>query len=222
LFSNTFNINQYIDIIIKYNRYIEIIIKYKRYNEIIIIKYNRNNDIIRYDKIELKKERKIMETKTIVIMAIIISSTTTLLWILGLIFADINLFILAIILSIISLIFLKSTYLNQIGEFFSIRDGKVVDDERTQYIEAKSSTISFAAVVAVSIYSIIGIFTLRNVYPQYIDLAYPLIIIVVIGVIANIISKVYYTLKYSDWNNQSNDDNSDNDNNNSDNDDNNE
>jgi len=139
-----------------------------------------------------------METKTIVIIAIIISTCSTLLWVLGLIFARFDLFILAIIISIISLISLKKKYLDQIAEFFSKRDGEVIDDERSQYIEAKSSTLSFGALIAVSIYSAVAIFTLRNTYPQYIDLAYPFLIIVVIGFVVNMISKTYYKRKYSD------------------------
>jgi len=139
-----------------------------------------------------------METKTIVIIAVIISTFSTLLWVLGLIFADINLFILAITISVMSLILLKKKYLDQIAEFFSKRNGKIVDDERTQLIEAKSSTLSFGTLLAVSIYSAVAIFTLRNIYPQYVDLAYPFLIIVVIGVIVNIITKTYYKRKYGD------------------------
>ena len=139
-----------------------------------------------------------METKTIVIIAVIISTFSTLLWVLGLIFADINLFILAITISVMSLILLKKKYLDQIAEFFSKRNGKVIDDERTQLIEAKSSTLSFGTLIAVNIYSAIAIFTLRNTYPQYIDLAYPFLIITVIGFIVNMISKAYYKRKYGD------------------------
>ena len=58
-----------------------------------------------------------METKTIVIIAIITSSLTTLLWALGLIFADINLFILAMIILLISL-YPAIKYFNDITEFF--------------------------------------------------------------------------------------------------------
>jgi len=139
-----------------------------------------------------------METRTIVIIAIIISTLSTLLWVLGLIFADINLFIIAILISLGSLILLKKKYLDQISEFFSKKNGEVIDDERSQYIEAKSSTLSFGAIIAVSIYSAVGIFTLRNTYPQYVDLAYPFLIIMVVGFIANIIAKDYYKRKYSD------------------------
>jgi len=136
-----------------------------------------------------------METKTIVIIAIILSTLTNLLWISGLILADINLFILSLIIVIISLI-PAIKYFNQISEFFRKRNGEVVDDERTQYIENKSNVLSFAFVIAVSIYSAVGIFTLRDTLNT--ELAYPFIIIVVMGLIVNIIAKAYYKRKYSD------------------------
>jgi len=139
-----------------------------------------------------------METKTLVIITITGSSITTLLWVLGLIFARFDLFVLAIIISLMSLVLLKNKYLGQISEFFSKKNGEVVDDERSQYIEAKSSTLSFGALIAVSIYSAVAIFTLRNIYPQYIDLAYPFLAIIVIGLIANMITKAYYKRRYGD------------------------
>jgi len=138
-----------------------------------------------------------METRTIVIITIIISSLTTLFGVLGIIFADINLFILAIIILIITLI-PAIKYFDDINEFFRKRNGKIVDDERTKYIESKSSIMSFATVIGVCLYATVGIFTLRNTYPEYINLAYPFLIIFVIGLAANMISTAYYKRKYSD------------------------
>lgn len=138
-----------------------------------------------------------MEIKTIAIIATILSSIVTILWILGLIFADINLFILSMIVLVIAIL-LAIKYFRQITEFFRKRGGSVVDDERTQYIEEKASLPAFAAVIAVSIYSAIAIFTLRNIYPAYTNLVYPLVIIAVIGFVVYIISSEYYKRKYSD------------------------
>lgn len=138
-----------------------------------------------------------MEIKTIAIIETILSSIVTILWILGLIFADINLFILAMIVLIIAII-PAIKYFSQIDEYFRKRGGKVVDDERTQHIEAKSSLPAFATVLVVSIYSAVAIFTLRNVYPQYTDLAYPFFIIAIIGFVVYMVSNTYYKRKYSD------------------------
>ena len=138
-----------------------------------------------------------METKTIATIAKILSIFTTLLLILGLIFADIHLFIIAMIMLIITLI-PTFKYFDQLTDFFRKINGKVIDDERTQYIEAKSSVVSFATVLGVSIYSTAAIFTLRNIHPQYTDLAYPFLIIIVIGSIVYMISNFYYKRKFSD------------------------
>jgi len=138
-----------------------------------------------------------METKTIVIIAIITSSLTTLLWALGLIFADINLFILAMIILLISL-YPAIKYFNDITEFFKEREDEVTEDEKTDYIEEKAALPAYVTMLAVSIYAGIAIITLRNIYPEYVNLAYPFFIIGIIGIIANIISKVYYKIKYSD------------------------
>lgn len=137
-----------------------------------------------------------MESKTIAIILTILSSIVTILWVLGLIFADINLFIVAMIVLIIA-IFPAMKYFSQISEFFRKINNKVVDDERTQHIEEKASLPAFGVMIAGSIYAAVAIFTLRNVYPNYTNLAYPFFIIAIIGFISYIISEAYYKRKYS-------------------------
>ena len=138
-----------------------------------------------------------MENKTIAIIAIITSSLVTILWALGLIFADINLFILSMIVLIISL-YPAIRYFSNLSEFFNKRDDTVIEDERTEKIEEKATIPAFASMIAVSIYGGIAIITLRNIYPEYINLAYPFFTIGIVGLIAYTISKVYYNRKYSD------------------------
>ena len=137
-----------------------------------------------------------MESKTIVIITIILSITETILWVLGIIFANINLFILAMILLLIS-IYPAIKYFNEISEFFKKRKGEIIEDERTEHIEEKATLIAFASIIAVSIYVGVAIFTLRYVYPEYLNLAYPFFIIVIIGLISYMISRIYYKRKYT-------------------------
>jgi uncharacterized membrane protein len=136
-----------------------------------------------------------MKTKTIVIITIILSGIVTLLWVLGLIFANINLFILAMIVLAISVIPAIKYYKN-LNEFFKTRNGEVLDDERSAHIDEKATLPAFASVIVVSVYSGVAIFTLRNVYPQYTMLAYPFFAILIIGFIVYMISRIYYKRKY--------------------------
>jgi uncharacterized membrane protein len=136
-----------------------------------------------------------MKSKIIAIIATIFSSIVTILWILGLIFADINLFILAMIVLIIS-IFPAIKYYSKISEFFRDRNSEIVDNEKTQRIKEKASFHAFTAVIVVSIYSVIAVLTLRNIYPAHTDLTYPFVIITVTGLVVYIISSAYYKKIY--------------------------
>jgi len=140
-----------------------------------------------------------METKNVVIMITITSSVVTLLWVLGLIFANINLFILAMIVLLAS-IYPTIKYYNDINEFFKKRknsNSNIVEDERTEHIEEKAGYLTFGLITAVSIYGGIAIITFRNIYPECVNLAYPLFIIAILGLIVNTIIRVYYKRKYS-------------------------
>ncbi|MDR2967255.1 MAG: DUF2178 domain-containing protein [Methanobacteriaceae archaeon] len=136
-----------------------------------------------------------MKIKTVVIISTILSSITTLLWVLGLIFANINLFLLSMIVLAISII-PTIKYYKDIIEFFKTKNGEVIADERKDFIEEKSSLPSFAMVLVVSLYSGVAIFTLRNVYPQYTMLSYAFFSVFIIGLITFIISETYYKRKY--------------------------
>jgi uncharacterized membrane protein len=136
-----------------------------------------------------------VKTKIIVIILIVLSCIATLLWALGLIFANINLFIISMIILLAS-IFPTIKYYKDIAEFFKSRNGEVVADERKEHIEEKASLPAFASMLVLSIYSGIAIFTLRDVYPQYTILAYALFVMGIIGLIAYLISSVYYKRKY--------------------------
>ncbi|MCL2114867.1 MAG: DUF2178 domain-containing protein [Methanobrevibacter sp.] len=136
-----------------------------------------------------------MKTKLIVILLGILSSLTTLSWALGLILANINLFLISMILLAISIIPTIKYYKN-ISEFFKSKNGEVVADERKEHIEGKAALPAFAIMLVISIYSGIAIFTLRNTYPQYSLLIYPFFIIATIGFTTYTISNAYYKRKY--------------------------
>ena len=136
-----------------------------------------------------------MKTKQMVIILIILQSISNLLWILGLIFADINFFIIAMIVSVMYGI-PTIKYLKDLTEFFKTRDGEVVSDERKEHIEEKAALPSYALMIIVSIYSGVAILTLRNSYPEYANLAYPFFIIVILGLISYMMSTAYYKRKY--------------------------
>jgi len=144
-----------------------------------------------------------MESKTIVIINIILTSIICILWSLGITFVNINLIILAMILLLIST-YPYTKYYNEynkfIKEFINKRKGKIIEDERTEHIEEKSAFSAFWLMTHVSIYGGLIIFTFNFLYPEYInlDLSYPLFIIAFIGLITYIISITYYGMKYSD------------------------
>lgn len=130
-----------------------------------------------------------MNIKLIVVSGL--SGITSVLWIIGLILADINLFLIAMVVLIINLIiFIKN--MDEIKN--SIKSQ--IDDERTEYIKRKSSETSFGVLIALNIYLGIAIITLRNIYPEYLITGYFLIITTVIGIITYAIVEKYYKSKY--------------------------
>ncbi|MGL4669739.1 MAG: DUF2178 domain-containing protein [Methanobacteriaceae archaeon] len=130
-----------------------------------------------------------MNMKLIIVSGL--SGITSLLWIIGLILADINLFLIAMAVLIINLIiFIKN--MDEIKN--SIKSQ--IDDERTEYIKRKSSETSFGVLIALNIYLGVAIITLRNIYPEYLITGYFLIITTVIGLITYAIVEKYYKSKY--------------------------
>ena len=73
---------------------------------------------------------------------------------------------------------------------------KIVEDERTQLINEKSSTIALGAFIGTIIYVGLIIVSLRNVYPQFLFTGYVLLITALFGLILSIISRTYYKRRY--------------------------
>jgi uncharacterized membrane protein len=134
---------------------------------------------------DLKKQGMILK---------ITSAFVTGLWVAGLIIGSIYLVLLAILIVIIEIpiIYLKRDHLK--GMFQS--DGNVVEDERTQLINEKSSTMALGIFIAVIVYVGIIILALRNSFPEWTLTGYTLIGSAISCLILYGISRLYYGRKY--------------------------
>lgn len=136
-----------------------------------------------------------MKSKTLGIIVIIGSLCSSLLWIIGIIKTNIFNFIASmIILGIIGIISIKNY--DQLNDFFTKRNGKVREDEMSRLIDGKSSTATLGISTALFLYIGIGVLTLRNVYPDIINIGLTLIVASIIQIIVGIITNYYYKNKF--------------------------
>lgn len=135
-----------------------------------------------------------MNQFTLKIFLILTSLIQSVLWIAGLLLADVQLVILAIIIVIVILPVIYR-YRNNISELFQ-RNDKIMEDERTQLINEKSSTLTLGVLIGTIIYAGVFIVTLRNVYPQLLVAGYTLLITALFGLIITIMSRTYYNRRY--------------------------
>ena len=138
---------------------------------------------------------KLMNQKNLRNILIIASALQTVFWITGLILANVALVVLALIITI-SVIPVVYIHRNEISEMFQRDKDKIVEDERTQLINEKSSTISLGALIGTIIYVGLIIVSLRNVYPQFLVTGYVLLITAILGIIITFISRTYYKWRY--------------------------
>lgn len=133
-----------------------------------------------------------MDNKIKIYGMCLLSALSTILWIIGIIKADLIFYIIALILTCINI---PLAYKNRdlLTEFFSKRNGKTIEDERTKLIEAKASNFAYAINTVLMLNIIIIILTLRNVYPDLLNLAWILIIVEIISLICFTIGKKYYS-----------------------------
>ncbi len=136
-----------------------------------------------------------MNQKNLRNMLITVSAIQSVLWIAGLIFANVTLVILALII-IIAVLPLVYIHRDDISEMFQRDSSKIVEDERTQLINDKSSTLTLGVLLATIIYAGLIIVSLRNVYPQFLITGYALLITALFGLILSIISRTYYKRRY--------------------------
>jgi len=125
----------------------------------------------------------------------ILSVFITGLWFAGLILANIYVIILAIILlSALGIVL----YINRdhLKEIFEGDSTVIVEDERTQLINEKASTMTLGILIAVMIYAGIILFVIRSSYPQFLQAGYTLFAVAVFCFILYFSSRAYYSRKY--------------------------
>jgi uncharacterized membrane protein len=136
-----------------------------------------------------------MNQKNLRNILIITSAIQTVLWVAGLILANVRLVISALII-IIAVLPLVYIHRDDISEMFQRDSSKIVEDERTQLINDKSSTLTLGVLLATIIYAGLIIVSLRNVYPEFLFTGYALLITALFGLILSIISRTYYKRRY--------------------------
>jgi uncharacterized membrane protein len=141
------------------------------------------------------QRRKFMNLKNLRNILIIVSAIQTVLWVAGLILANVRLVVSALIITIAVLPIIY-IHREDITEMFQRDKDKIVEDERTQLINEKSSTITLGALIGTIIYVGLIIVSLRNVYPQFLFTGYVLLITALFGLILSIISRTYYKRRY--------------------------
>lgn len=125
----------------------------------------------------------------------ILSVFITGLWFAGLILANIYVIAVAIILlSALGIVL----YINRdhLGEIFQGDSKVIVEDERTQLINEKASTMTLGILIAVMIYVGIILIAIRSSYPQFLQAGYTLFAAAVFCFILYFTSRAYYTRKY--------------------------
>ncbi|MBW4256897.1 DUF2178 domain-containing protein [Methanobacterium subterraneum] len=125
----------------------------------------------------------------------ILSVFTTGLWIAGLILANIYVIIVAVILlsAIGIVLYIKRDNLEVI---FKGDSSVIVEDERTQLINEKASTMTLGILIAVTIYVGIILVALRSSYPQLLQAGYTMFAVAVFCFTLYFTSRAYYTRKY--------------------------
>lgn len=125
----------------------------------------------------------------------ILSVFITGLWLAGLILTNIYVIILAIIFLSAEGVVL---YINRdnLEEIFKGDSTVIVEDERTQLINEKASTMTLGILIAVMIYAGIILVALRDSYPQFLQTGYTLFIVAFFCFILYFSSRAYYTRKY--------------------------
>ncbi len=134
-----------------------------------------------------------MNEKSLKIVFILTSMVQSVLWILGLLFANIWLIIAAII---VVLLVLPMVYKHK-DEISGMFQGKnIMEDERTELINEKSSTVTLGVVIATVLYMGLMIVSLRNSFPDLQLAGYTLFATAVFALIINVISRMYYKRRY--------------------------
>jgi uncharacterized membrane protein len=134
-----------------------------------------------------------MNEKSLKILFILTSMVQSVLWVLGLLFANVWLIIAAII---VVLLVLPLVYRHK-DEISGMFQGKnIMEDERTELINEKSSTITLGVLIATVLYVGFMIVSLRNSFPDLQLAGYTLFATAVFALIINVVSRMYYKRRY--------------------------
>jgi uncharacterized membrane protein len=134
-----------------------------------------------------------MNENSLKILFIITSLVQSVLWILGLVFANIW-FVLAAIIVVIIILPLVYKHKDDISGMFQGKN--VVEDERTELINEKSSTLTLGVLIAMILYVGLIIVSMRNSFPELQLAGYTLFITAILALIINTISRIYYKRRY--------------------------
>ena len=118
----------------------------------------------------------------------------SLIWIIGMIFADFKFFVIGIFIVGFLIIFYKN--FEDAIKNFQRDDGTVRIDERNEIINEKIGRVSFEILMVLMVSAGIAIFTLRDIYPQCLFISYTLFLLVIVSFIIKKIATFYYKRKY--------------------------
>jgi len=136
-----------------------------------------------------------MDLKILRIILTAASGLGTILWVSGMILANIYLVIAALVLVVVILPLVYSNR-NNMKDIFQGKDAVVLDDERKQMINERASNLTMGVYVAVMLYIAVIIITMRNVYPQYTVVGYAIFLSLLFALVLYAFARWYYTRKY--------------------------
>lgn len=125
----------------------------------------------------------------------ILSAFVTGLWIAGVILGNIHVIILALAITA-ALSIVLYIHRDNLNEIFQGDTSVIVEDERTQLINEKASTMTLGILIAVIIWVGIIILALRNSYPQYLSVGYTLLAVAIFCFILYFSARIYYSRKF--------------------------
>ena len=119
----------------------------------------------------------------------------SIVWLIGIIFADFKFFILGgAILGFLGIYIYKNR-----EDLKTVRtdNGDVVEDERNEFISEKAGNTTYEIIIFSMVSMGVAILTLRDIYPQHDIIAHILLLVAIISFITNRIAKFYYKKKYN-------------------------
>lgn len=139
-----------------------------------------------------------MNSKTKVIIICALSLIESILTLISLITANITIFLIALVMVLINLIFAFKNF-ELLQKYFTsdmFCSGRFQEDERTNFIDNKASTATLGISVATIIYVAVGILVLRNTHPELQMVGYTLVATIMGILMIHIITTKHYKHQY--------------------------